>query len=208
MLLSSIIQKYNQVNKAIDDTPVHVMLSRSQFIHVETRTFVNNETIQIMNLHQFGFILYIPPNASLGPVTFTVGVSLSRDFIPPPNTTLVSALYYIKTSSELLRPVTIEIEHCVNTDSVDAAKLTFAKAGKDYSSTPYSFEMVSGGRFGSSWGVIFLSDFSQVGIFAENASGVSYHAQLLRTHRQGAPGTYRYFVDLVVSHKLSAMNEV
>ena len=166
------------------------------------------ESIQTIDLNEFGFKLHFPRNASLEPVTFTIGVTLSQNLIPPPNTTLVSALYYIKTSSQLLQPVTIEIEHCIKSDSVDSAKLTFAKADTD-SSLPHVFEKLSGGRFrGISWGTINLSIFSEVGVFAESVNDVNYFARIFTSRRKGAPGIYRYRVDLVISRKLSAIKEV
>ena len=183
-----------------------------QFIHFETQTFVDSEVIQIMDLSQFGFKLYFPPRTSLEPVTFTVGVSLSRDFVPPLNTTLVSALYYIKASSELLRSVIIEIEHCVSTDSVDTTKLTFAKT--DTNSLPPSvLEKIPGGRFGeTAWGTIKICNFSQVmGVFVENANASNignYHAQFFTSRHKGVPGIYQYSVNLVIAHKLNAINKV
>ena len=175
----------------------------SQFI----QTFVNSEVIQTMDLSQFGFKLHFPPHTSLKPVTFTIGVSLSpwQDFIPPPNTTLVSALYYIKVSPGLLQPVIIEIQHCINPDWVKNTTLTFAKAHTD------AFEKLSGGRFGrNSWGAIQLSNFSYLAIFtnSENATSrsVYYLAHILTSHHKGTPGIYQ--VDLVISRKLNAIKEV
>ena len=158
-----------------------------------------------MDLYQFGFKLYFLPNASLEPVTFTIGVSLSQDFIPPPNMSLVSALYYIKVSSELLRPVIMEIQHCINPDWVKNTTLTFVKADTD-NSPPYVFEKLSGGRFGRNfWGAITLSNFSTVALFTDSTS-VNYLAHLLTSHHKGSPGIYQ--VDLVISRKLNAIKEV
>ena len=179
------------------------------FIYFETRTLINDsEVIQTIDLSQFGIKLYFQPNTSLEPVTFEIGVIESQNFITPPNTTLVSALYYINTSSELLQPVIIEIEHCVNIDSVNNARLTFARADTD-SPPPYAFEKLSDGKIGrNSFGTIKLSNFSEVVVFAENASSVNYLAQFFSSPRTGPSSVYRYRVDLDISQKLNAIKEV
>ena len=179
----------------------------ASFIYFKTQTLNDNsKAIQIIDLSQFGFKLYY--QTSLVPVTFAIGVIESQNFITPPNTTLISALYYIYASSELLRPVIIEIEHCVNVHSVDNARLTFARADTD-SPPHYAFKKLSNGRFGrTSFGTIKLSNFSEVAICAENASSVNYLAQFFSSLHTGPPSVYRYRVDLVISQKLNAIKEV
>ena len=181
----------------------------ASFIYFETHTLNNDsKVIQTIDLSQFGLKLYFQPNTLLEPVTFEIGVIESQNFVTPPNTTLVSALYYINASSELLQPVIIEIEHCVNIDSVDNARLTFARADTD-SPPPYTFEKLSNGRFGrTSFGTIKLSNFSEVAVFAENASSVNYLAQFFTSLRTGSPNIYRYRMNLVVSRELNAIKEV
>ena len=183
------------------------------FIYSETHTLNLNfnddsKVIQTIDLSQFGLKLYFQPNASLEPVTFAIGVIESQNFVTPPNTTLVSALYYINASSELLQPVIIQIEHCINIDSIDKARLTFARA--DVDSPPiYAFEKLSDGNFGrTSFGTIKLSKFSEVAIFAENASSINYLAQFFSSLRTGPSSVYRYRVDLVISQELNAIKEV
>lgn len=182
----------------------------ASFIYFETVTLNDDsKVIQTIDLSKFGIELYFQPNTSLEPVTFGIGVIESQNFITPPNTTLVSALYYIYASSDLLRPVIIEIEHCVNIDSVNNARLTFARADTDTSSPHYAFKKLSNGRFGrTSFGTIKLSNFSEVAICAENASSVNYLAQFFSSLHTGPPSVYRYRVDLVISQKLNAIKEV
>ena len=177
------------------------------FLYFETHTLKDSEIIQMINLNRFGFKLYFLPNTSLEPVTFTIGVTVSQNFIPPSNTTLVSAIYYIKTSSKLLQPVIVEIEHCVNTDWINNTTLTFAKADTD-SSPPYVFTKLMGGRFGgNSWGTIKLSKFSEVAVFDEGEdSSIDYLGHLLSSRRKGGLGIYN--VVLVVSRSLNADEEV
>ena len=181
------------------------------FIYFKTHTLKfddDSKVIQTIDLSQFGIKLYFQPNTSLEPVTFVIGVIESQNFVTPPNTTLVSALYYINTSLELLEPVIIEIEHCINIDSIDNARLIFARADTNNPAT-YTFEKLSDGNFGrTSFGTIKLSKFSEVAIFAENASSINYLAQFFSSLRTGPSSVYRYRVDLVISRKLNALKEV
>lgn len=131
---------------------------------------------------------------------------MSENFVPPINTTLVSTLYYIKTSSKLLQPVTIEIQHCI--DGIRNTTLTFAKAHTN-SAPPYSFTKVSGGQFVDrlSWGTIKLTNFSVVGVFSEGeSSSIDYLAHLLSSRRKGGLGIYQ--VALIASLNLNAYKEV
>ena len=175
------------------------------FIHLENQTFNDSQVIQVINLNQFGFRLHFLPKTSLNPVTITVGVIMSENFLPPINTTLVSALYYIKTSSKLLQPVTIEIQHCI--DGIRNTTLTFAKAHTN-SAPPYSFIKVSGGQFDRlSWGTIKLTNFSVVGVFSEGEnSSIDYLAHLLSSRRKGGLSIYQ--VALIASLNLNAYKEV
>ena len=195
---------YYQTKNAVSVTSV----PGAPFLYFETHTLnKDSEIIQIINLNQFGFKLYFLPNTSLEPVTFTIGVTLSQNFIPPSNTTLVSALYYIKTSSRLLQPVIVEIEHCVKTDWINNTTLTFAKADTD-GAPPYVFTKLMGGRFGgNSWGTIKLSKFSTVAVFDEGEdSSIDYLGHLLSSRRKGGPGIYQ--VALIASLNLNAYKEV
>ena len=185
------------------------------FIYLETQTLDRNKVVQTIDLKQFGFKVRFPPNTFLEPVVdITVGVGLSGDFIPPRNTSLVSALYYIKASSELLQPVTVEIEHCVNIvwdhDNDDINRpVTFGKADTlSKCSPPHVFKRLPGGRFArNSWETIELSSFSTIGVFGdENAPCIDYLAYLLKLRYKGRPAIYD--VSIVTSRKLSAIKEV
>ena len=208
ILQSSLVVEHQfQMNTTANPIPV----LDAQFIYFDSWVLNDdNKMNQTINLKRFGFKLYFLPNTSMEPVSFTIGVLSSLpDFIPPANTTLVSALYYIEISSELLQPVIVEIEHCVNTGWVDSAQLTFAKAHMDMnSSPPYVFSKLFGGKFDrESWGAIKLSTFCLVGLFAEGENFlIDYLAHLLSLHRKGRSGTYQ--VALIASLNLHAYKEV
>ena len=179
-----------------------------QFIHFETKTLKNYSKInQTINLKQFGCKLHFLPNTSLEPVSFTFGIAAGiPNIIPPANTTLVSALYYIKTSSELLQPVIIEIQHCVTATN---GRLMFAKAPVESDhSLPYVFTKLSGGKFHRKyWGTTKLSNFSIVAVFDEGEnSSIDYLVHISRLRRNGEPSVYQ--VALTASLNLNVYKKV
>ena len=67
----------------------------------------------------------------------------------PPNTVLVSAVYAVSLSKPLLKPLQLEMQHCVDlTGRPDLARyLKFAIAPINTHSVPYQFSIVEGGEF-------------------------------------------------------------
>ena len=196
----------------ITNTTVLPYLHEMDFIHIETRTINQSEVIQTIDLQKFGLKLYFQPNTSLESFNVTIGVRLSANYTPPEGTTLVSAIYFIHTSSQLLRPVTVEIEHCVDIDwdQPDSNRtLTFGKASTHSSAAPpYVFNTISGGKFNRNfWGSIELTSFSAVGIFSEgdNAS-IDYIAYLMSLRHKSRRVNYR--VALLTAHNLNVIEQV
>ena len=217
LLGSRVDQSFNKnqaiINRSeITNTTVLPYLSEMDFIHFETQTMNQSKVIQTIDLQKFGLKLYFQPNTSLESFNITIGVKLSANYTPPEGTTLVSAIYFIHTSSQLLRPVTVEIEHCVDIDwdQPDSNRtLTFGKASTYSSATPpYAFNTLSGGNFSRNfWGTIKLSSFSAVGIFSEGENvSIDYIAYLLSLRHKGRHGIYH--VALLTSHNLNAIEEV
>ena len=140
-----------------------------QFVYLRTHSVIRSPIAQTIALRKFGIQLYFPPNITFEPVlNITIGISLSGSVVIPENTSLVSAIYFIKVSSKLLHPVTVELQHCVSTgSSVSGLKFGKAESENYWSSPPYHFKMVSGGNFtvGKSWGTIKMSRFCFLGIF-------------------------------------------
>ena len=83
----------------------------------------------------------------------------------PKNTQLVSAVYSISVSKPLLKPLRLEMQHCVDIRSSAHTKyLKFAVASVDQSNLPYEFVPVDGGKFVSEewYGTIERKMFSPV----------------------------------------------
>ena len=89
------------------------------------------------------------------------------EFEFPENSTLISGVCYISlsSSSQLNKPVTVQLEHCANITEEKQAQqhLSFvvAKCGP-----PFKFKCLSGGSFctGSQYGTIDLKEFSYLAI--------------------------------------------
>ena len=158
-----------------------------QFIYYGVHLINRSAVTQVVDLTQFGIKIHIPSNSTLEPnMTLTVGVGNIGNFIFPKHLTIVSSNYYIKVSSELMQPVTVEIEHCVDlVDKHQSSKLTFGNAdtGKI---PPYSYNNIHNGSFAitQSSGNITLLSFSFLAIFwGDSSPPVKYMAGVF-THRR------------------------
>ena len=177
------------------------------FICIQNRTIHQSKLSQMIDLEEFGLKVYFPSNTTLKPVNITIGVSLSgNNIVPLPNTTLVSALYYIETSSPLLQPVTIEIQHAGQGND-EKETLAFGRA-EAMDSPPYIFTKLSGGSFSSSnWGAIQLLNFGAIGVFGNATASMDYLANLLYSSRHKRKSGV-YHVALVASQNLNAVEQV
>jgi len=69
-------------------------------------------------------------------------------FLFPQDTQLVSATYAISFAEDILRPVTLQIQHCVLLKHKEQFRyLSFMIAPIDESALPYKFQLVKGGKF-------------------------------------------------------------
>lgn len=104
---------------------------------------------QLLDWEENGLRIQVPKGAVCGSCDISVKVILTGNFELPKNTELVSAVYAISASSKLIKPVQIEIQHCVTVDKQQLGQsLMFAKAAcNDQPNVPYKFEPVEGGMF-------------------------------------------------------------
>ena len=94
-------------------------------------------------------------------VEVAITALVGGEFILPEDTELVSAVYAIFVSKPLLKPVQLEIQHCVSIEKpAHSNYLSFATAPSDR--PPYHFQPVEGGIFsiGNRYGGISVSGFS------------------------------------------------
>lgn len=106
----------------------------------------------------------IPPTET---GTITIKALVGGHFNMPEETELVSVVYVIFTSTPLLRPAKLEIQHCANLVTQDHTNyLSFATAPFNESDLPYEFQLEKGGTFyqDDQYGSISLSQFSLIAI--------------------------------------------
>ena len=95
------------------------------------------------------------------------------NFKVPKGTVLVSAVYAISVSKALLKPLVIELQHCVDLrNTSQTGCLKFVRAPLK-SPNAYQFSIVEGGSFsvGNRYGSIERDEFSAFGIVAEISNG-------------------------------------
>ena len=124
---------------------------------------LQNDTPQLLNWEEYGLRITIPHDAVHQPDTVEVAIIalVGGEFILPEDAELVSAVYAISVSKPLLKPVQLELQHCVSIEKpAHSNYLSFATAPSNY--PPYQFQPVKGGIFaiGNQYGSISLSGFS------------------------------------------------
>ena len=128
------------------------LASKNVYIAGEKQFHVHRDTPQLLNWEKYGLKINvqketIPENAKLTALALVGG-----QFVFPKNTQLVSAVYGISVSKPLLKPLKLEMQHCVYIQSSAHTKyLKFAVASVDidhgHSNPSYEFEPVDGGKF-------------------------------------------------------------
>ena len=132
----------------------------------ETILTVTNEA-QDFHWAGYGLILHIPP-ASL-PIgversSIEIKASLAGQYDFPSHSTLVSAVYWMRSPLVFSKPVVLEIQHCAKRAEVSSLSFVVAKCSQKH--LPYQFKPLQGGVFNSSTnhGKITLSHFSGLAI--------------------------------------------
>ena len=90
----------------------------------------------------YGFFIEIPEGAVPPGVTVSVGVKviLAGQFKFPENRQLISAIYWVSSSIEFIKEVSVNIQHCAvvrNEDQCSQFKFIIAKCSQ--SQLPYKF---------------------------------------------------------------------
>ena len=109
-----------------------------------------------------------------------VQVSLSGQFQMPPDSELVSAVYWVYSPHKFIKPLTVEIQHCaVLSSDQQCAQLAFVSTKCTQKELPYVFKTRDGGCFShySSYGSLPLSHFSGLGVVKRKVSQRSHRVQ-------------------------------
>ena len=114
--------------------------------------------------------------------TIFIKASLAGDYEIPENTSLVSAIYWLRCEPlcTFIKPITVEIQHC--STKQDLSKLKIVRAFCNQKSLPYTFKPLNEGRFDAhtSYGVIEVIRFFGFGVAEEDPdSERMYYNQLI-----------------------------
>ena len=104
---------------------------------------------QLLNWEEYGLRIGIPKGALMFSETTEIAVValVGGQFKFPKRTQLVSAVYAISVSKPLVKPLRLDMQHCVNiTRPSQINYLKFAIASVDTPSLPYQFNVVKGWR--------------------------------------------------------------
>ena len=138
---------------------------------------IQGERPQMMNWEEFGLRIGVEKDSlsSSDTVEAAVVALVGGEFKFPENTVLVSAVYAVTVSKPLLKPLRLEIQHCVDlTGQPGLSKyLKFAIAPVSTHSLPYQFSLVEGGEFSSNsfYGSISRNEFCLVCVCGEGGGG-------------------------------------
>ena len=143
------------------------MFNYLQDVYVgDKRSFlIQGDSSNLFNWEENGIIISVP-QGTLSPIETSqveVTVLVDGQFQLPKGTELVSAVYGISLSKPLLKPVKLEIQHCLHLVTQDDANcLSFAIAPNQKCSLFYQFEVIEGGEFNPNeqYGSICLQKFS------------------------------------------------
>ena len=127
---------------------------------VAQKTFtVTQEAVDLV-FEGYGFKLHVPEDALPAEVSETrldVQVSLSGHFQMPSDSRLISAVYWVSSPHKLMKPITVEIQHCATlTNDEQCSHLTFVHSMCSQEKLPYMFMEQDGGVFTphSSYGIL------------------------------------------------------
>ena len=126
---------------------------------------------------QYGLKLHVPESSlSAGSESYRISikVTLSGHFEFPEDSELVSPIFWISVPRKFLKPVIVEIQHCVITEDVASiSDLSFVTAKRNRLDLPYKFRTLDGGVFTpySSYGSISVSHFCGIGCTSKKGRG-------------------------------------
>ena len=138
-------------------------------VHIVSKKLflIQGDRPQMMNWERYGLRIGVSEGSLSSEETAEAAVValVGGDFKFPDNTVLISAVYAISVSRRLLKPLRLEMQHCVSITRRDQTRyIKFAIAPVDTPSLPYQFRIVEGGEFsiGSRYGSIDRKEFSLV----------------------------------------------
>lgn len=138
----------------------------------EERKFKINEHKSSLQWKESGFHMEVS-EGTIDPgeeYEFHVCSLVHGEFIFPPGSELISAIYDIRITKKLLKPMVVAIQHCYSVeDEMDEKLLSFVvckPSVTEIENTQYHFKRCEGGIFpiNDEYGYIKANDFSFLGI--------------------------------------------
>ena len=148
----------------------------------ETSFIVSDSHSHSFEWQEHGLKLHIPEGtmpANHKQCRIDIKAGFTGQFNIPDDLHLVSCVYWLSCSQKFVKPVTLEIEHCVSLQEYsESSTLRFVAAKCSQAKLPYKFKVLERGIFGlkGSYGSIEVSQFSffAIGIFKRFQSLQSY----------------------------------
>ena len=145
------------------------VLSDIQFPKKTFTITADNSTLDLQD--EYGFHMTIPEDSLPAGKSCDVTVEVLMDrpqFKFPDDSMLVSMVYAVSVTEDLLKPATLNIQHCIDIqDEEHSESLQFVVASSDSGEGPCNFEVVDiPGVFhpGSQYGILTRQSFSHFGI--------------------------------------------
>ena len=137
---------------------------------------ISGEFSQLLEWEEYGLRIQVPKGATSTPCNIAIKAIVAGQFEFPKCTDLVSAVYAISISKKLIRPVTLEMQHCVAISSKEQGRfLSFVRANcKQREDLPYQFKLFDGGSFPpqSDYGKISCIHFSLFATVCQSHKGI------------------------------------
>ena len=109
---------------------------------------ISGEFPQLLHWEGYGFRIQVPEGATSEPCQIAMKSIVAGRFEFPEGTDLVSAVYAITVSKKLLKPLLLEMQHCVAINREEQGQfLSFVEARSNQPQLPYQFEEVENGTF-------------------------------------------------------------
>ena len=130
-----------------------------------------------MNWEDYGLRIGVSEGSLPSTETAEVAVAalVGGQFVFPKNTVLVSAVYAVFVSRPLLKPMKLEMQHCIDVTEKPglSSHLKFAIAPTNTQSLPYHFSIVDGGEFNETkwYGSINRKEFCLVSVLGIKSNG-------------------------------------
>ena len=103
---------------------------------------------------------------------------------------MVSGVYAISISSTLLKPLELEIQHCVNLTRKEQTRYLSIVVSERNNPGQYNFELLNGGKFNHStkYGMIYRSHFSETSIVKKQSPSPSTTCTVEKTSENESEG--------------------